>query len=125
MQLDFSSLNLDGAEAVLAAEIVKRDGSLYKSRPKNASGEAQYLWRMVAFALGTGSVNCMPVCADFYLPEEVQSSYRDPEEVRDRKHAAKDAMMKWLDDLAERLIRTVPVTQQPGTMRWARAFGAV
>lgn len=30
-----------------------------------------------------------------------------------------------LDPIVERYVKRVPVTQQPGTMRWARAFGRI
>lgn len=58
--------------ATVLAQITK-NGALYKSKPKKADGDAQYVWRMVQFVLsGSGPLACMPVLADLWVeaPED-------------------------------------------------------
>ena len=111
----------------LAREIVKRDGTLYASKPKNASGPAKYVWRMVAFSVSPVSQHhCMPVCADFDIsntdvgfPAELDWDHPDRRAAYDRRRL----MTKVLDRVADAIIMTVPVREHHGTKRWARAFG--
>jgi hypothetical protein len=141
------------------SQITKRDGTLYASRPKNASGSAQYVWRMVAFSLSSNPVHqCMPVLADFYvtdadLPTEFRQKVEDDPIYRAayekkrawyysseatfyRSEAERDQAfirsvesdkrrlwLKHLDTIAKEITDTIPVRNQPGTMRWGRALG--
>lgn len=80
------------------------------SRPDELGGKAAYVWRMVAFTISPiGKHHCMPVTADFDLPEDDMAKRRE--------------MAKELDTLANKIIASVPRHQHHGTMRWARAFG--
>lgn len=53
--------------------ISKRD-TLYASKPKKATGDQQYVWRMVAFCISPYGPNaCMPMTADFNV--QVPTNY--------------------------------------------------
>ena len=109
------TINLDDAfmndlERALAEQIIKKDGKLYASKPKKASGEAKYLWRMVAFAVSPKPQHqCLPVTADF----DLEGSWSENRE-----------LAKGLDDLAQRIEETVPIFKRYGVMNWARVMGA-
>lgn len=116
--------------------IVKSDGSLLASKPhlnkqirvKDATSpygyryqhateqdrlraKAAYTWRMVVFAVSQNPKHqCMPVMAFCDL---------------DGESDARHSLEKALDDLAERIIRSIPFGQQHGTVRWGRALGYI
>ena len=116
MKLDLTLTNLEGEDLEIAQSILKRNGDLYKSRPKKASGDAQYVWRMVAFALSDNPQHwCIPVTADLYLSDTYWDlSFKAKSDYRDR-----------LNKIVEEVVDTVPVLEQPGTRRWAGAFGVI
>lgn len=109
--IDLSIINLNDDEQELAAQILKPDGRLFGSKPSKASGEAKYLWRMVAFGVSTNPKHhCIPVTADFDL---------------DGTWDERRARSKVLDKLADRIETCVPVLERHGTMRWGRALGMI
>lgn len=80
--------------------------------PEQVSGEAAYVWRMVAFTISPIAKHwCMPCTADFDVP----GKYGE----------AKRARIKELDVLANKIIACVPKSQHYGTIRWGRAFGLI
>lgn len=88
-------------------QIQKKNGTFYTSKPKNASGEAQYVWRMVQFMLvGHGPLACMPMTADFAIDQPPRDFLPEmPEEL-----------------IAEKIAKCTPydiewVTQQAGSPR--------
>lgn len=103
--------------------VIKKDGTLRASKPKSKTetmrmGCAIYIWRMVAFALSRRPQHqMMPSTADFWIPAynaEGKWSYREVRKITDALKPLEDAIVK-----------SVPVRQQAGTMRWGRAFGMV
>ena len=116
--------------------IVKSDGSLLASKPhlnkqirvKDATSpygytyqcateqdrlraKAAYTWRHVVFAVSQNPKHqCMPVMAFCDL---------------DGDSATRRSTEKSLDDLADRIIRSIPFDQQHGTIRWGRALGYI
>ena len=118
MTLDLEAAGLTAAELEMAQGILKSDGSLRASKPKNVSGETKYIWRMVAFSLSDRPAHhCLPVMAEFDL---------DKEYFRSREgHERRRELTKHLNSIADRIVNTVPVLQQPGTRRWATVFGVI
>lgn len=107
--LDLDNLELTDTERKLVGEIVKPDGSLYASKPMKASGEGKYLWRMVAFGISPNRKHhCIPVTADFDIDGDFDQRRKQAEA---------------LDELADRVEKSVPVQQRYGTMAWGRALG--
>ena len=87
-----------------------RGGRLRATKPKG--GEETYVWRLIAFSLSPRpSHMCIPTTHDFGMWDQ----YPDWDE--------RTARTKELDKVVAAIVNTVPLTQQPGTMRWARAFG--
>jgi len=82
---------------------------LRASKPSNASGEVQYVWRMVSFYMSRNPQHhCMPICADF----GIQAKFQERREITKR-----------LDVVYNEIIDAQPKENQFGTRRWARAFG--
>lgn len=114
---------LDAKTAEIARLIVatkgKNKGRLRASKPlvkKGCiiSGEAAYVWRMVAFTASPISQHhCMPVTADFDL------------QTTGMTYDQKRAYAKQLDRLANEILATIPREKHYGTLRWARAFGRI
>ena len=116
MEIDLSKAQLDEWELGIAKGILKRDGTLYKSRPKNAPGETQYVWRMVAFFISPEARHqCIPASAEFYLPD--QFWYGEKAWDQRRELVAK------LTRIVDAIVDVVPVEQRHGVMAWGRAFG--
>ena len=119
MKLNLDTANLNTEDLDLARGIVKPNGDLYGSKPKDARGETQYIWRMVAFTLSDKPRHwCLPVTAEFDLPDEY---WGKGTETADRRRE----LTRHLDSIADAITKTVPVMEQPGTARWARAFGVI
>ena len=102
------------AAEALAAEVFKKNGDFRKSKPKNASGDAKYVWRMVAFFAGIRPE--MPVTADFDLDDYYWN--RTSERAAERR-----AHTKYLDTLVDEILAAFPRKAEKGTMRWGRALG--
>lgn len=117
--------NLSDEDKAIAKHIVGRGGLLRSSKPKDAEGS--YVWRMVAFYLSSNPQHhCMPVLADAQLweiaPKKV-TSWSNGKLVADQdwiKNRCKE-----LDVIVDKIVNQVPVNQQAGTKRWARAFGVI
>lgn len=85
---------------------------LRASRSKNISGEAQFVWRHVAFSMSRNPQHhCMPVCDIFYL------NIRDFDERR--------RVEKHLLEIADQIINAQPKENWHGITRWAKAFGMI
>ena len=107
INLDAADLTADDRE--LANQIVKPDGSLYANKPCKASGEAKYLWRMVAFTISHKAVHhCLPVMAEMDIPGSCSETW---------------AITQRLDALADRIIAAAPLKDHHGTTSWARVMG--
>ena len=110
------TINLTTAKAELTADefglltkCVKNDGTLRASKPKTATGEAQYLWRMIAFGISPKTQHqCMPVMAFCDLPQD--------------DHDERRVVENRLNNLSTRIEQLVPIHERHGTMRWARAL---
>lgn len=81
-------------------------------------GKAAYVWRWVGFWLVRDSrLQCMPCTDTFDLPAYDENGRW--------KSALARPMAKELDKVVDVFVKTVPVDQQPGTMRWGRALGMI
>jgi len=124
----------------------KNKGALRVAKPKHSredldSCKAAYLWRMVAFQASPISAHhCMPMCADFDIPRDLNNpnypkdkDYPDRWSNSDSKYwhdckpfrDAHKALLKRLDDLADKITDTLPRNQLHGINRWGRALGAL
>ena len=84
----------------------------YTSEADAKTGKTAYIWRMCVFFLSNQSSHqCMPVTADFDLPGK---------NMAERRIVAKE-----LDIIVDAIINVIPLSQQPGTVRWGRAFGII
>lgn len=102
----------------IAREITKKDGSIYSTKPKKATGEAKYVWRMIVFQVSSIPAHqCMPVTADFDLPERYWS--------KDTSWDEKIAIRQELSDIGDEIANTIPKEQWAGIIRWGRALGAL
>jgi hypothetical protein len=97
-------------------QIFKNDGSLYKSKPKKASGDAKYVWRMLAFYMSKNRQHqCMPVTADFDL-ETYDENGKWSANLAHKK-------AKELDKIVDSVLKTIKSSDLPGLNRWKKAFG--
>ncbi len=88
---------------------------------------ANYVWRMLCFDfVDFRPHSCMPICADFDLGA-VFYSYQERGNYanRDERKVAERAVRDGLDALVKRAESVIPVTEQKGIMRWAKAYGLV
>ena len=105
--LDTTTMDTDAARFV--GEITTRKGALLTRRPMRASGDAQYVWRMVAFVVSPRPEHhCMPMMADCYI---------------DGDYATRKRRRVELDEIVDRIVDVVPVHDWHGTQRWARVWG--
>ena len=113
---------LDASLRPLFDKIVGRGGRLRASKPPVSkddptSGEAAYVWRMVAFQVSpNGKHHCMPCTADFDLPT-IYWDRTDPS-----SHDRRRARIKELDAVVDAIVNTVPKNEWHGIRRWSRAF---
>ena len=82
----------------------------YATDEERKQAMTAYVWRMVAFAISPQRQHaCMPVMCECELPGTGSERRK---------------LAKMLDDeVVEVVVRTVPLTQQTGTLRWGRALG--
>lgn len=105
-----------GKTAEIVSQVFKSDGSLYRTKPKNATGEAKYVWRMLAYYISTNRQHqCMPTTADFDL-EALDENGKWSARVA-------QAQSKELDVFVENILKTIPSDKLPGILRWRKAFG--
>lgn len=100
----------------MAKAIFKNDGNFRRSKPKNATGDAKYVWRMVAFYSGLRPQ--MPVTADFDLDEYWWDRSRT-----DNIGAERREHTKYLDCLVDEILAAFPKEAERGTLRWGKALG--
>lgn len=83
----------------------------YANDADAAKGKTAYIWRQVAFAISPiRQHQCMPVTDIFDLPGDYDS---------------RRALAKVLDEVADVVVKTVPVTQWHGVIRWGNALGVL
>ena len=105
-------------------EVFKKNGGFYASKPKNASGDGKYVWRMLAYYFGVRPE--MPVTAEFDLDESwwPSTSGLTIEESRviwknRREH------VDLLDSVVKEILNLFPRGFELGTLRWGRALGVL
>jgi len=110
VNLNFDSLSDDHKSLI---NMALNKGKLRATKPKD--GRAAYVWRMAAFIVSPKPQHhCMPVMADFDLPEEYWTlDFNSKKTYRDE-----------LQTLADIIIDGVSKEQHYGALRWARAMGA-
>ena len=87
-------------------EITKSNGEYYATKPKKATPEALYVWRMLMFFISKNPKHqCIPYGADF----ELIKSYGVKEA---------QAKVKELDIILAKLIKEVPETKRYGMNAW-------
>lgn len=132
-KIDLNSLNLSSEDAELVKGIVNsRTGELRASKPElpdkvkipsghydyanerdARKGMTAYIWRMVAFEISPISQHqCMPICADFDLPDC-------------GGHDERRNLSKRLDEIVKIVVDSVPMTEWHGIIRWGNAFGTI
>jgi len=132
--IDLSMTQLTGEEMQIA-QLILNGNRLRASRPDYKRGGmhsyAAYVWRHVAFALSPKRQHqCMP-CLDFcYLPktDRFVTEAFDYTWSQDKilAHAElKREREQWLHGIVDAIVKTKPITEQPGTMAWAKAFGKI
>jgi len=115
-KIDFSKLSPETLS--IAEKIFKKDGTLYSSKPTKANGDQKYVWRQVAFFISKKPQHqCMPVTASFDL-----ETYDD--NGKWSSHLA-HIREKELNTPIKEILDAIPVFQQAGLLRWARAFGRI
>jgi len=96
-----------------------RNGKLRRTKPfkkiakddseRMFKGCVNYCWRMLCFDFLTERpYSCMPVMADFDIPLDY----------KERREKVKE-----LDELIKEHEATIPLSEQKGAIRWAKALG--
>jgi len=117
--INISETNLSGRDLEIAKKLLGRGGRLRSTKPKN-DGEAAYLWRMVAFQVSTNPQHwCMPVTAEYDLPEE----YWDRNDIHGAAKRRQERI-KELKEIEDAIMKTIPKNEWHGINRWGKAFGA-
>lgn len=84
----------------------------YATDEDRTQAYAAFIWRHVVFAISpVHQHQCMPVTDSFLIDE--------PDYAESRK------IERALMDIADKVVKLVPVTEQHGTMRWGRALGMI
>lgn len=105
---------LSEQEQKLCEGIIGRGGRLKTARPIKYSGEAQYIWRMLAFYLVDRApyVN-IPVMADFYVYNE----YPDKGYSELHKYIKES-----LEPIITKILNNIPIRDQRGLNRWSKTL---
>ena len=112
MKIDLTTLSLTTDDLALVQEIIKPSGEFYKAKPKKASGEAKYVWRMAMFFLSSDrKLQCIPVTAEFDLPDRYFGNVEAWE--------ARRELVQRLDAVVDAIVDSVPPTEWRGVRRWA------
>lgn len=102
----------------LVCRIVGRGGRLRSSKPTD--GESAYIWRMVTFFISSNPQHhCIPVTADFRLPD---TYWRGPEGNASYYAAKRKARTNELDTIVDKIINKVPKDQWHGVKCWSNAL---
>jgi len=104
--IDFRTLGPEARE--WASKIAHKDGTLRATRPSLSldDGQAAYVWRMVVFYVSPRREHqCMPVVADFWLPQQNRDQVREK-----------------LDRIVDQIVDAVPVSQWHGVQAWGRVL---
>lgn len=130
--IDLSQTSLQGRDLEIAQHCLNKDKLRATKPDRKKDGEAAWVWRMVAFSISIKRQHhCMPVMADFDLPDEFWPArtkgvgFDDPtwaqksREAREKRVARK----KELQAIADTMIETVPKQGWHGVNRWAHALG--
>lgn len=126
-QINLAEISLSDVDRKIAEKIL-RSGKLRASKPKD--GEAQYVWRLVAFMISpVPAHHCMPTTHDFGVMDIA------PKVTKFCKYRNKDVNetdMEWvrnrckeLDKIVDAIVDSVKVQNRHGVNRWARAFGVI
>ena len=117
--------NLNNDEKVIAEKIIGRGGKLRSSKPSD--GEAEYVWRLVAFMISPKPHHqCIPCSHDFgvmdiapkvtkfckFLNKEITQT--DLDWVRNR--------CKELNVIVDKIVDNVKIQNRHGVNRWTKAF---
>lgn len=121
---------MDSLEVVKAAvdmdALVKalrgRDGGLRPSKPKTANGLVKYVWRMARFHSGADPT--MPIMCAFDLQDWLDER-KLPAKVSGILNAEGKEVSKYLDAVAEEVVKRLGGDPLGGARRWARAFGMI
>ena len=133
--INVESIELDDLESALVKRILGRESRLRSQKPEidytivekpvkfgdkihirkyrepdYEGGCAAYLWRMVAFSISPNyQHHCMPVCAYYDLPGDTEEDRR--------------ILAKMMDELADKIVNGVKVSEWHGVRRWASVLG--
>lgn len=135
--LEQLTTGLVGAELDIVRACFTRKGTLKTGKPfktvdcvygKNEAlfkGNVNYVWRMLCFDFLPAHPHCcMPVSADWDMIAAFPRYAYGTLDYTTTKQA-QDSLRKQMDLLIKRAESNLPVTQQAGAMRWARAFGVI
>lgn len=112
------NLDLKEEQKDLARRIVKNDGSIRATAPKN-DPFAKCLWRYVMFYISPNPQHhCMPVTADLGIPRDAVQEY----EGRYDFMKVNDYLQKFQKPIENEIINQVPKEQWHGVKRWANAL---
>ena len=102
-------------EMEVASQVIGRNDCIRSTKPNG--GKAAYVWRMTVFIVSKdGKHQCMPVCADFGVYDEV------PEYKAMDMHQ-RSLYLKGLDRIVDAIVEQVPLSQRAGVIRWGKALG--
>lgn len=105
--IDIQKIEASPEERKVLQEVVKKNGQLYASKPKKASGRGKYLWRELVFYLSSNPKHqCMPVTNAYELNDE---DWENRTEVTKQLHS-----------LADKVLKTVRPEKRHGLRRWAK-----
>ena len=104
--ININNIELSDGDRNLVREILKADNTLYQSKPKNASRDGQYLWRVVAFGISPNSQH-------HKLPTKASRDLNG--NTLEQKSRARE-----LHQLALQIEQAVPVTERHGSTSWYR-----
>ena len=120
MMIKIDITKLTEEDAKIVAPCIKKDGSLYASKPTKADGWSKYVWRMLVFSLSEDPKHhCVPMTADNGIHDE----YRKSMSFEDRWAKVREDV-KELDAVVDRVMKVVPVKEWHGILRWGRSIGS-
>lgn len=118
-KLNLAAMGLTDLERNMVAPIIahkgKNAGALRASKPDHASGDSQYIWRMVAFTLSRDPKHWhMPICADLDIDVPIGVMSRSKYRTERAKH---------LDKIVDKVCDSIPKEQWYGVIRWKSLLG--